>query len=44
MADQREQETLRRVIELLALESDLEAAVGLQRASHARIPGGRRCG
>ena len=39
-----EQETLRRVMELLALESDLEAALGPQRASHARIPGSRRCG
>jgi hypothetical protein len=36
MADQRGQETLRRVTELLALESDLEAAVGAQRqAMHA---------
>jgi hypothetical protein len=31
MADQREQETVRRVMELLALECDLEAAIGAQR-------------
>jgi hypothetical protein len=36
MADQREQETLRRVTELLAVESDLEVAVGPQpQAMHA---------
>lgn len=36
MADGREQETLRRVMELLALESDLEVALGPQRhAMHA---------
>jgi len=28
MADQRERETVRRVMELLALECDLEAAIG----------------
>jgi hypothetical protein len=38
MADQREQETLRRVVELLALESDLEEAVGAQQQAVRAYP------
>jgi len=38
MADQREQETSRRVLELLALENDLEAAVGAQRQAVQAYP------
>jgi hypothetical protein len=38
MADQREQETMRRVMELLALETDLEAAVGSQRQAMRAYP------
>jgi hypothetical protein len=38
MADQREQETVRRVMELLALECDLEAAIGAQRQAVREYP------
>ena len=38
MAEQREQETSRRVMELLALESDLEVAVGAQRQTTHGYP------
>jgi membrane-associated protease RseP (regulator of RpoE activity) len=38
MGDQRERETMRRVMELLAVENDLEAAVGAQRQAVREYP------